>query len=856
MFRWKLAAIPAALAALIAAAIASSGSALPQTVEAAGVCSFANGIKHVIYLQFDNLHYRRDLPNVPSDLEQMPHLLDFMRQNGTLLTNDHTILISHTAGGILSSLTGLYPDRNGITVSNSYDYYRNNGLPTFTSAFKYWTDTVDGADDPLPNMVGTDWQSRTAQPPWLTYTQAGCDVGGVSAANIELENTSTADSGDMTRVFGASSPEWNEAKANPDLALADFVGIAVHCAKGSGLCTGPNARPDDLTTDPGSSQGYKALFGAKYVNPAITGGNACVNDTSGQPIKDPKGNCGFPGFDGALAKNTLGEVFQMQKSGVPVTFAYISDAHDNHTLARASGPGEADYKQQLADYDAAFATFFQQLAGIGIDKSNTLFVVTVDEGDHYAGAPGTPQSDGSLAYAHDPCTDLTKCPANQIGEVNGNIKGLLPAGEPGFDIHFDSAPTFYVNGDPNRPNGPGANDSSVRKLERDLLSTTAVDPYAGGQAVPIVEQMADKSTQKALHMVNADPKRTPTFTMFGNADFFWQTSNPCTGVAVCVNPKFAWNHGDIQPEIGNTWVGFVGPGVRPMGADSTIWTDHTDVRPTILGLLGLTDSYQDDGRVLTQILNPGAVTPAIDNPTGVALGAMYKQLNAPFGEFGLDLLAASTKALATGSSTDDSAYTGVSDRIAALTSRRDWLAAEIRGALDRAAFRGGLLFVDQSNAWMTEGQNLLVQARELALNPFGTRGAFTAAVYGDAPYGTTPADDSQTKATPAFINALNADPNVSLVVHVGDIHSGKQYCTQVYDQAVFDMWSKYDIRSSTRLATTSGPTATSRARAGTSMTRAGLRSTMRTATRSRTSLSSARSSSRRRARRSECTSSR
>ena len=37
----------------------------------------------------------------PSDLEQMPHLLNFLKDNGTLFTNDHTILISHTAGGIL-----------------------------------------------------------------------------------------------------------------------------------------------------------------------------------------------------------------------------------------------------------------------------------------------------------------------------------------------------------------------------------------------------------------------------------------------------------------------------------------------------------------------------------------------------------------------------------------------------------------------------------------------------------------------------------------------------------------------------------------------------------------------------------
>ena len=90
----------------------------------------------------------------------MPHLLNFLKGNGTLLTNDHTILISHTAGGILASLTGLYPDRNGQTVSNSYDYFKANGTPTFTSSFKYWTDTVDGTNDPLPNMVGDGGADR------------------------------------------------------------------------------------------------------------------------------------------------------------------------------------------------------------------------------------------------------------------------------------------------------------------------------------------------------------------------------------------------------------------------------------------------------------------------------------------------------------------------------------------------------------------------------------------------------------------------------------------------------------------------------------------------------------------------
>src|SRR3982074_1853472 len=103
-------------------------------------------IKHVIYLQFDNTHLFRDRQQFASDLEQMPHLLNFLRDNGTLSDNQHTVLISHTAGGILSSLTGLYPDRMGQAVSNSYGYFRPNGTVGFSSSFKYWTDLVDGGN--------------------------------------------------------------------------------------------------------------------------------------------------------------------------------------------------------------------------------------------------------------------------------------------------------------------------------------------------------------------------------------------------------------------------------------------------------------------------------------------------------------------------------------------------------------------------------------------------------------------------------------------------------------------------------------------------------------------------------------
>ena len=152
-------------------------------------CNLGNGIQHVVYIQFDNVHLSRDNPNVPSDLEQMHNLYDFLKNNGTLLNKHFTVLISHTTGGITSSLTGLYPDRMGITVSNSYDYYQPNGKATFTSAFKYWTAPVAGGVDNLPNMVnGDSGMPKNTPAPWVTYTRAGCDVGNVPVANTVLEN--------------------------------------------------------------------------------------------------------------------------------------------------------------------------------------------------------------------------------------------------------------------------------------------------------------------------------------------------------------------------------------------------------------------------------------------------------------------------------------------------------------------------------------------------------------------------------------------------------------------------------------------------------------------------------------------
>jgi hypothetical protein len=676
----------------------------------------------VVYIQFDNTHLRRDRAAVPSDLEQMPHLLDFMRDNGTVLTNDHTILISHTAGGILSTLTGVYPDRHGQTVSNSYVRTSATGAFSFPSAFGYWTDPVDAVSG-IPNMITPDGSVPPA--PWVPFTRAGCDVGGVGSANMVLENTGTTATGDMTKVFGVNSPQWNEAKASAaapsgsaarNLAQTDFVGLAIHCSQGSKNCAG--GQDDLLPQEPGGYTGFKGLFGAQAVNPLLTGGPV-VNDFFGTPITDPFGQPGFPGFDGMEANVSLSYVAAMLEHGVQVTYAYISDAHDFHGVAgndhEAFGPGSAGYVQQLKAYDDAFAAFFARLKKDGITRENTLFVFTVDEGDHFVGgSPKDPSCDGVTV----PC-DWT----GQVGEITANIDTLVATQFPtlgaeflagstspyAFTVHGDDAPTFYL-----AKKGAGAlaqTDPVTRDFERNLADLTAVNPYTGATDKLLV-QMADQTGMKALHMiVPADPARNATFVYFADANYFL-TDFPSSTCETCINPPFAWNHGDIQPEIAHTWVGFVGPGVRRLG-EAAPWTDHTDVRPTILSLLGLKDSYVHDGRVITQVVARHGEGKGRghddDGEVLEALGAAYKQLNAPFGRFAKRILRASTEALRG----DDGTYATLESEIASATDRRDALAAEIRAALNAEAFQGQPIAARQARRWIERAEGLIQEAGEL-----------------------------------------------------------------------------------------------------------------------------------------------
>ena len=171
---------------------------------------------------------------------------------------------------------------------------------------------------------------------------------------------------------------------------------------------------DSLPDEPGGYSGFQAVFGHKYLQPllakaATSGDNRMVNGNS-YPVTDTAGNLvdlngneidgeyvhtpGFPGFGPISAAQSLAYVADMQEVGIPVTYAYISDAHESkpgQTGCSNSGrgpraPATSATSRHLAADNKAFTTFFQRLADDGITPHNTLFVFSSDEGDHFAGA--------------------------------------------------------------------------------------------------------------------------------------------------------------------------------------------------------------------------------------------------------------------------------------------------------------------------------------------------------------------------------------------------------------------------------------------------------------------------------------
>ncbi|MDQ1732585.1 MAG: hypothetical protein QOK10_2744 [Pseudonocardiales bacterium] len=734
-----------------AAAMPAATPATAATAAAAS-CQLGNGVKHVISIVFDNVHFSRDNPNVPSDLEQMPTLLNFLKSNGTVLSNTHTPLIAHTADDSLTIYTGLYGDRHGQPVSNSYKTYNPDGSTDPAGSFAYWTDPVydtaavpAAGHDTSPTMAYSSSvpakSANTGQQtpaPWVPFTRAGCSVGDFSTANMVLENTAL----DLPTVFGPGSPEVAQYRADPsrfkDSETADYVGVAVHCAQRAATCAdaqavkfgdtapSPSAVADTLPTEPGGYQGYQALFGHKYVAPVLGAGTPSLTrnghqvtdatgnlvDLSGAPLINSFANKpGFPGFS-PTATQSLAYLADMQESGIPVTYGYISDLHERKagiagpcTTAPSSangkplGPGDSCYVSNAKAYDAAFKTFFDRLASDGITPANTEFVISAEENDQFAGA-NVGRATQPTPAGCDGVTVPCNYTAAQIGELQTNITGLL-AGTQSSATKFDIEPqgaSIYVHG------SPAATDPTVRQLQRDTAAMTGDDPYTGVAGERIVNYQAGATEQRILHLQTSDPLRTPTYSLFPKPDYYFSTSGP----NVSINNGFAYNHGYYSPNIDVTWSALVGPGVAARGIDgpqpaagnqasdpnstrtvpqaSTVgtWVEETDLRPTLLHLTGLTDDYPSDGRVISQALS----SPSKSLRSTEQLAADYQQLNSSVGQFATNTLIADSAALASGSSANDSRFQHEQRALRVLADARDRVAGRMKQLLAQASAGG------------------------------------------------------------------------------------------------------------------------------------------------------------------------
>ncbi len=273
-------------------------------------------------------------------------------------------------------------------------------------------------------------------------------------------------------------------------------------------------------------------------------------------------------------------------------------------------------------------------------------------------------------------------------------QGILPGEKHNttpFGLTADSAPSFYFTGHPT--------EQQVRQFERETGMATAPNPITGRVEL-LRHRLASSAERRLLHMITADPQKTPTFIMFGKPDS-WMNYYSCDTSANPTQPGCvhvegptgdAWNHGTDVRQVVRTWLGMAGPRVKVGNVDDHTWFDHADIHPTMMSLLGLGDDYLADGRVITQALSKGSWDPSE---------------TARLHRF-------STTAMLSGSASNDSAQVNAQRRLVTLADERDDVVGRIRAVLNGVELSGHQLRRAQADVLIDHALMLLARAHELA----------------------------------------------------------------------------------------------------------------------------------------------
>ncbi|MGH9074592.1 MAG: alkaline phosphatase family protein, partial [Acidimicrobiales bacterium] len=511
-----------------------------------------------------------DLDNTHlTDMEQMPAVRDFFGK-GTLFSNDHTGLIAYTHPDYVTAETGLYPSRTGIVSQFQLD--QGQGV-----SFSYW-----------PDRTPTGLPVHLSPAPWSYWNRQGDSVGAIGFADMELESTSEV-------------PEYH-VKVSPGEPDSAYLGYALHEANGSTVFGTPNL---------------------PYVHdaPLLLDQSQTVGDFSG-------------GFDANFGPDrSLTAAAAMLTHGVDVVYDYIRTVHNSGTTGDSLAPDTAEYRANLAHYDAAFAAFFADLSSHGITPANTLFLLTSDEGDHY-----------------NPGGELTTGLSGQLSQLGFPTTGV--------QMVANSATMLYW---------PEGTQEPVGKL-------------AG---LPGWRYLAGRTVLRAIHAEPANRAYDPQLVIFAEPSWYYGSGS---STAITTDPYY-WNHGTVARDVNSLWVGLAGPGV-PSAQESREWVDATDLLPTLQRLVTGTVQPGLQGLAMVDALGTGPGHGGQGGPGGHgarsrdslrSLTELYKQLYAPVGAFSRAALQVGTTAAIEPQLTDS-----LDSQLAQLTARRQAVAAQLHTLLREA----------------------------------------------------------------------------------------------------------------------------------------------------------------------------
>ena len=417
----------------------------------------------------------------------------------------------------------------------------------------------------------------------------------------------------------------------------------------------------------------------------------------------------------------------MQEPGIPVTFGYLSDAHDAHGKAGeihiAYGPGETGLPRAAASTTTTRSRgFFDRLKNDGITKDNTLFVVTVEEGDHFAGtAPdaavrrrhGRPAPTAQRATRHRgqrrpeaARRDLQREPRHERDDELQ--RPLRPGAErlrhrqPGARLvdraharagdgrHEREEPALGQAGEPVRGDGRPGRGEDPPHVDRRPDAAADVHAVRAGRLLP--ERLVDGAVREQ----RPERLRVP-------AEHGALRRRRSRGTTAASSRRSA-----TRGSAGS------GRGSRRRASTDKVWTDHTDVRPTILALLGLKDDYVSDGRVDTEFLKGDAMPKSLNGRQG--RGARRRPGRRSTRRSGRSRPTRSPRrpgALASHTLRRRHVHED-RERDPGSDAERDALASKIRLALWNAEFNGQKIDEKHAKNWIGLANDLLGRAHALA----------------------------------------------------------------------------------------------------------------------------------------------